>query len=893
MKTIWILLFFAIGLSGQSELDLERAKKLYYQGKDFYYDGDYKKAELAFDSSRILREKHLDTPHEDLLKTYVRIGNNHAKLRNYVLAERNLKEALDQAILLFGEKSSDVAGIYVDLGVLEGRKRRYSKSMKYNQMATEIRSEIYGEDSKEVAYIRMNNCNNYYSMGNYIKCINEYQRILKIYDTELDPDDQNYNRVYLTMSNAYRKKGDLTNALFYAKKALEIKLLNYDDDHPSVGKYYANVAKIEASLDQLDNAKINFEKAIKIEKKSGDESDYHSSRNDAARVYLKSGDIPTALEIFKASAAFFPVNSRKYLIAKENMATCYFYTERQEEAIEILKAVKDLDPEPEGYLTLSEWSREMGRHEEAKEYLELARSFSRKGDLLNTIKMDFEDALQLSFTDLTASWTKIQGVITSLTKLRRQYLGSASKNYINERLENIFDFGVELALKRYKENNTRERLEDLYSMIEMAKAASFWDNLSEENAAFYGKVPLEVLEEIELLKDGEDETRIELEEKFRMLEQSYPDYYRVKYALEVPNISEVQQSLSGDMALLDYYVLDSLFLAVAITSNDLHLLEKINNGPFNFDVELAYLADKAISRVSVVPHRSLYYESFERLVNPSTDRYLLFDFAFSYQVNVEAILKAENAPRTTSKYLGLVPEFKAQFADASIQSRERNILVDLPAAVEEVEVASRLFDGEVLKGFDATEDEFYKVAPKYDLIHFATHAQIDPENELNSYLFMSPNEGDEDGVLYTDEIMKTDINAAMVVLSACETGGGGLSSGEGVMSLSRAFQYAGAQSVLMSLWRANDQSSKPIILGFLENYQAGMPKDVALQQSKISYLKSSDPLMRDEFYWAGFMINGDLSSRLSQPKWIGKAIVMLAVFAIVFLLFRFVGQKSS
>lgn len=893
MKTVCIYLLFTICLSAQSEHSLEKAKELYYKGKDFYYSGDYKKAELAFDSSRIIRERLLDSPHKDLLKTYVRIGNNYAKQREYDQGEKYLKKGLAEAVNLFGESSSETAGVYVDLGILEARKRRYSKSVEYNRIAAEIRSEIYGADSKEVAYISMNNCNNYYSTGNYVKCINEYQKILEIYDRELEPDNENYNRVYLTLSNAYRKKGDLSNALFYAKKALEIKLLNYDDFHPSVGKYYANVAKIEASLGQLEKAKFNFDKSLEIEKNKGDGTDWHSARNDAARVYLKSGDIPAALEIFETSAAFFPKDSRKNLVAKENIATCYYYSGRQEEAITILASVVKIDPEPEAFLKLSEWTRVVGRLMDAKEHLAKAKSLARSGDLLLSIKLDFEEAVQAALTDREASWQKIQEVISSLTKLRRQYLGSASKNYINEHLESIFDFGVQLARDRYEEDNDKSRLEDLYVMIEMAKAASFWDNLSEENAAFYGKVPPGILEEIELLKDGEEEARIELEEKLKQLEANYPDYYREKYALQVPNLLSVQHALDPEMALLDYYVLDTMILAIAITSEDIAFLEKEKDSIFTFNPELAYLSSRKVTRVSVVPHRHLHYESFERIINPSTKNYLLYDFAFSYQVNVESILKSKDYKQNSKKYLGFVPEFKNQRADVGGHSRQRSDLVALPAALQEVEVASKLFDSKVFKGAAATEGKFYEVASQFDFIHFATHAQIDPDNELNSYLFLNQGDGEEDGVLYADEIMKTDVNAAMVILSACETGGGGLSSGEGVMSLSRAFQYAGAESVLMSLWRANDQSSKPIILGFLENYQNGMPKDVALQQSKIKYLKSADPLMREEFYWAGFMINGDLSRSLPQPKWISTGIIILLVFIVVFFLFRLVDLKNN
>ena len=132
-----------------------------------------------------------------------------------------------------------------------------------------------------------------------------------------------------------------------------------------------------------------------------------------------------------------------------------------------------------------------------------------------------------------------------------------------------------------------------------------------------------------------------------------------------------------------------------------------------------------------------------------------------------------------------------------------------------------------------------------------------------------------------------------MILSACNTGNGKLSSGEGIMSLSRAFRYAGAESLMMSLWLANDQSSLPIVTKFVENIKKGMTKDVALQQSKISFLSKADPMMQDEFYWAGFQINGNIDPMISKSRVSARPLGILFILGAGVLTFFFFKRKSK
>ncbi len=101
------------------------------------------------------------------------------------------------------------------------------------------------------------------------------------------------------------------------------------------------------------------------------------------------------------------------------------------------------------------------------------------------------------------------------------------------------------------------------------------------------------------------------------------------------------------------------------------------------------------------------------------------------------------------------------------------------------------------------------------------------------------------------------LKANLAVLSACNTGSGKLSRGEGIMSLARGFMYAGCPSVITSLWSVDDKSTAVIMKHFYEGLSKGLSKDDALRASKLSYLKNADEIKSNPFYWAGFVLIGN------------------------------------
>jgi CHAT domain-containing protein len=135
-------------------------------------------------------------------------------------------------------------------------------------------------------------------------------------------------------------------------------------------------------------------------------------------------------------------------------------------------------------------------------------------------------------------------------------------------------------------------------------------------------------------------------------------------------------------------------------------------------------------------------------------------------------------------------------------------------------------------------------------------------------------------MLYTYEIYNMSIPAQLVILSACNTATGKLERGEGILSLERAFQYAGSQALLSTLWTVDDAASAELTQNFLKNLKAGKTKDVALQEAKLSFLNLASPNKTHPFYWSSFKLTGNTAvlSEKNSSRFLLYAVGILGLF---------------
>jgi CHAT domain-containing protein/Tfp pilus assembly protein PilF len=195
-------------------------------------------------------------------------------------------------------------------------------------------------------------------------------------------------------------------------------------------------------------------------------------------------------------------------------------------------------------------------------------------------------------------------------------------------------------------------------------------------------------------------------------------------------------------------------------------------------------------------------------------------------------------------------------------------LTPLPSTRGEVEDITRMFPGQAIRylGREATEERAKSVGREARYLHFACHGTLDERFPMNSGLALTipetPAEGQDNGLLQAWEIFdQVRIDADLVTLSACKTGLGKEMGGEGLFSLNRAFHYAGARSVLSTLWAVSDRSTPLLMKRFYGYLKAGMSRDEALRAAQTDLIrtrrKGAGPDLSHPFRWAAFQLSGD------------------------------------
>ena len=178
--------------------------------------------------------------------------------------------------------------------------------------------------------------------------------------------------------------------------------------------------------------------------------------------------------------------------------------------------------------------------------------------------------------------------------------------------------------------------------------------------------------------------------------------------------------------------------------------------------------------------------------------------------------------------------------------------VPLPGAKAEGEAVAQLFAGSVLlTGKDAVKQRLWDEGGSCDILHIATHGYVDPEVPEFSGLLLHGEGETPYEVLTAQDVWQWPLQARLVTLSACQTGLGRTVEGEGLLGLTRAFIYAGAQDVVCSLWPVSDESTAKLMTEFYKALTAGKATEDALTEAQRSLI--ADEKTRHPFYWAGFV----------------------------------------
>lgn len=324
---------------------------------------------------------------------------------------------------------------------------------------------------------------------------------------------------------------------------------------------------------------------------------------------------------------------------------------------------------------------------------------------------------------------------------------------------------------------------------------------------------------------------------------------------------------------------------------------------FGGDIELFI---KGREKMIIVPDGIFNFVPFDALItqkpigndiNYKNLRYLIYDYQIHQLYSASQLLNQPYRMSASNTYAGFAPVYDsvqvAMLDKQEIRPYLRG-LGELKANTSEVELVGEMLNGRIYIDKAANEMSFKEHAQNSTVLHMAMHAVVDLKNPMSSMLLFSQDFADEDdNKLKVYEIYSQPINARLAVLSACNTAYGKLILGEGVMSLTRAFYQAGVPSIVSTMWWADDQTSKDIIVDFFEGIKNRQPLDLALRESKLKYLQNADPHFAHPFYWANFILVGDTRPIEFHSGLFSSKIVMWIVGGGLLILLLILGIRKN
>ena len=402
---------------------------------------------------------------------------------------------------------------------------------------------------------------------------------------------------------------------------------------------------------------------------------------------------------------------------------------------------------------------------------------------------------------------------------------------------------------------------------------------------------------------------IELKTIKKDIELKYPQTDNTSFSIE-----ELQQKLkTDDASLVEYFYGNQAIYQFIISSNSIgfnkielskdtkneiitfnNLFEEsstINNDILDFTTRsfsmfnLLYFNEVSSTKnVIIIPDGLLNFVPFEALLTSKTEStnyskmlFVIGKQTILYNTNILFYLnnkKVDNKPYV----LGVFPVF-----DGTNQK--------LVHSVKEAENIENEITSTILMNEKASKNNFIKNANTYNTLHLSTHANAGNFTSPASISFHDEN-------MTLNELYSLNLNADLVVLSACETGVGKVYKSEGAMSIARGFQFSGAKNVLFSLWQINDLSTSQIMESFYKDYSKHQSAYLANHHSKINYLQNENisNIKKSPYYWSAFVFYGELNEPQETYSSIYILFGLLLIGIIVFLFLKYRkqdGRKSS
>ena len=867
----------------------------------FYYKlGDYSKALEIETQAMNIQKQVLGENHPDYAQSLNNLAGYYSYLGDYRKAVDIGIQAVNIHKQLFGEKHfgyafslNNLASNYCKLG-------EYNNAIEIGTQVINIYKQMFGETNPNYA-MALNNLSHYYfCLGNYSKAVEIGLQAMNIRKQTLGETHPDYAMSLNNLASYYCKLGEYNKAIEFGTQASNLYKQTLGNKHPEYAQSLNNLSYYYCCLGNYSKAVEVGTMAMNIQKQTLGEKHptYAGSLTTLATYLSKLGDYSKAVEIGTQAVNIYKQalgeEHPDYASSLSNLASYNYRCRNYQEAYRLLSKsiriqkhiVLSMFKEATSRTRQTFWNKNnadftyfpsfcLKAHDQERngELYDYSALFT-KGLLLNAETNARDVILESGDTAIVKQFDALQSVRIMINK---QYEKPIAERTLNcDSLENVAEL------------MERELIKSSKAYGDFTRSLTItWKDVQNELAD--GDVAIEFISTPFL--DNDSVMYIAL-----ALKKGYPEPKLIPL-FEERTLKELSNDNPNDAQQLFHLVWNPLLSELEGTRN---VYFSPSGALYNIGIE--NLPISAAERMS--DRFNMYRLSSTRLLalhpHSTSERKAALFGGLDYEMSPQDVASnnLKNAYHS---------EFIAQNRDASADFMERGGFGALPFSLKEVKSASKLLEANgyechLFEGKDGTEEAFKSLSgKKVKVVHLSTHGAFVPKKEAKntkqknnfrfirfddaapqaqeedqsltrSFLVMAGGnmlknydsipEGIDDGILTAQEIAHTDLRSCdLVVLSACETALGDITN-EGVMGLQRGFKKAGANTILMSLWKVDDQASSLLLTKFYENLLSKkMPKIDALKKAQ-DYVRNyeievegkKEKIFSDPKFWTSFIL---------------------------------------
>ena len=881
MKGVFFLVLMLIPTMLFPDTNKDSSEYYFNIGYGNYVNNQFGLAAISFEKFIQAEHQSQHPRYYKLPEVYQMLASCYQKSGNYDKAIQSLTTA---AVCALQNGNEDrLALVYNDLGNLWMWKGRYEQSLEYFEYSLRLFKKSRWTKKIIHSYLSLGDC--YFHLNDYQKANEYYNSALKMDELAITEPPVDLPIIKNKIGMVSTKIGNFATAKLSLESALNwnrIVLKNEPSRITEIAETLLLLGELYSENNHLDTALNYTHGALKIYDSLGNPDRVAFCHYQAGRFLLKQNNTLLALTELKKG---IDLKLRDWQVVDNSVEV---FTDLTLLNLLIEKG-KCLKYSYQKFATRSFLEQMMDNNNFCLQIL----------DNLKTSTFDFETKLSIGKKE---------------KKIIEDLIWASLKSF--EATGNVY---YQIEAFKYVE---RSRFSILLSQIRQSEII-LHDNLSDSLAAI-DKTMLANINRLKMLKqlsinkllggsiiiDSIDNELFKLNRIYENFKTEISDYDIKTLAInfdDIIGISEFQKMITKNQAFIEYHLSSSSLLIFVITSSDFELsveclgndlFDRVNetrkelmNPLLNIDSlheNLSDLYNKLIAPIDylltskdeliIVPDNILGFLPFELLIlnKPSqkkqhpTIEYLIENKVINYAFSAtlyEKILSTKSEKKGMPTFFALAPF--SEFDKISITDNSNREIMSrgiecafLAASKTEVENLLKYFNGQILFGSEATESNFKNNAHNYDILHIASHAVLDIHNPFLSNIIFSSEIKDktEDGQLFLYELFNMNLDARLVVLSACNTGIGRYFEGEGVVSLASSFFSTKVHNLVMSLWNINDNSTAEIMNIFYRELADGLSPAAALKEAKVEFiLNHKNTEITHPYFWAGLVVTGDNS----------------------------------